>query len=68
MLQAWNIRNCIHGFVAITDGKTTIARPRPRYESNIKMNFVAKGEDDINWVNFKWILEIMDESDQENKL
>jgi hypothetical protein len=48
MLQAWNTRNCIHGFGAVTDGWTPIARSRARYESNIKMNFIAKGGDDVN--------------------
>lgn len=52
-MQALNRRNSILDFGAINDGKTSISRPRPRYENNIKVVFVAIGGDDVNLTHFK---------------
>ena len=53
MLQAWKGRNWIHDSGVVTDGKTTIERPRPRYENDIKVDFVDIGGDDKNSTHFK---------------
>jgi hypothetical protein len=53
MLQALKRRNCILEFGVINDGKTPISRHRPRYENNMKVHFLARGGDDVNWTRFK---------------
>ena len=53
MLQELKRKNFILEFGVINDGQTPISRPRPRYENNIKVDFVAIGGDDVNWTHFK---------------
>jgi hypothetical protein len=51
-LHALKRKNSILEFGVINEGKTPILRSRPRYENNIKVDFVAIG-DDVNWTHFK---------------
>jgi hypothetical protein len=53
MLQELKRRYCILEFGVINNGKAQISRPRPRYENNIKVDFVAIGGDDVSWTHFK---------------